>query len=65
MRLWSARNCIQLKTDPSAFYCYHNGKLSGIFLMYGVVLNGLKTALLQKSEIILKLLNKMVMFSNI
>ena len=27
-------NCIQLKTDPAAFYCYHNGKLSGIFLMH-------------------------------
>ena len=27
-------NCIQLKTDPAAFYCYQNGKLSGIFLMH-------------------------------
>ena len=27
-------NCMQLKTDPAAFYCYHNGKLSGIFLMH-------------------------------
>ena len=27
-------NCIQLKTDPAAFYCYYNGKLSGIFLMH-------------------------------
>ena len=27
-------NCIQLKTDPAAFYYYHNGKLSGIFLMH-------------------------------
>ena len=25
-------NCIQLKTDPAAFYCYHNGRLYGIFL---------------------------------
>ena len=27
-------NCVQLITDPAAFYWYHNGKLSGIFLMH-------------------------------
>ena len=27
-------NCVQLKTDPAAFYWYHDGKLSGIFLMH-------------------------------
>ena len=27
-------NCIQIKTDPAAFYYYHNGILSGIFLMH-------------------------------
>ena len=27
-------NCVQLKTDPAAFYCYQNDKLVGIFLMH-------------------------------
>ena len=27
-------NCIQLKTDPAAFYCYRNDELVGIFLMH-------------------------------
>ena len=26
--------CIQLKTDPAAFYWYHNGQLEGVFLMH-------------------------------
>ena len=26
--------CIQLKTDPAAFYWYHDGQLEGVFLMH-------------------------------
>lgn len=26
--------CVQLKADPAGFYWYHEGELSGVFLMH-------------------------------